>query len=391
MRISRLRLRNWRNFKDVEIPDLPDIVYLLGQNASGKSNLLDALHFLMDVAKPEGGGLQHAVGKRGGMRKLRCLHARGVTDVEIEVDISGNQGNRLWTYSLCVNSRRGDTNLAFVKKELLIRHSGRKAGAKAVDRVHGKSEWSKSELRETHLEQSSISKNFASLARYLGSIRYFHLVPQILKFGDQIGGRVLENDPFGQNFIKRISQTDRETRSARLKEIESSLKRIIPQLEHLGFAKDKNFGTPHLEFRFPHHRPCGAIQREDQFSDGTLRLIAILWTCHEFSGYPILIEEPELSLNNGIVKSLHWLFKESLEGSKKGGQLFMSTRNGYLLSNAGINTRSFVIIYPSKEGSKARKASEKELRLIKRGFSADEAILPEIDQQNEKLWEVIHG
>ena len=54
MLITRLRLKNWRNFKKVDI-SLRERVYVVGPNASGKSNLLDVLRFLREVAKPEGG------------------------------------------------------------------------------------------------------------------------------------------------------------------------------------------------------------------------------------------------------------------------------------------------------------------------------------------------
>ena len=75
MLITRLKLQNWRNFKRIEV-DLRDRVFVIGPNASGKSNLLDVFRFLRDVAKPKGGGLQRAVEARGGMTKLRCLLAR---------------------------------------------------------------------------------------------------------------------------------------------------------------------------------------------------------------------------------------------------------------------------------------------------------------------------
>ena len=60
MIITRLKLTNWRNFTDVDVP-LLDRAFIIGPNASGKSNLLDAIRFLRDVGKREGGGLQAAV------------------------------------------------------------------------------------------------------------------------------------------------------------------------------------------------------------------------------------------------------------------------------------------------------------------------------------------
>ena len=65
MIITRLKLTNWRNFTDVDVP-LLDRAFIIGPNASGKSNLLDAIRFLRDVAKREGGGLQTAVTRRRG-------------------------------------------------------------------------------------------------------------------------------------------------------------------------------------------------------------------------------------------------------------------------------------------------------------------------------------
>ncbi|HRX87118.1 MAG TPA: AAA family ATPase, partial [Phycisphaerae bacterium] len=71
MHVSRIHLKNWRNFRSVEAA-LEQRVFIVGPNASGKSNLLDALRFLRDIAKP-GGGLQRAVLDRGGLTKIRCL------------------------------------------------------------------------------------------------------------------------------------------------------------------------------------------------------------------------------------------------------------------------------------------------------------------------------
>ena len=103
MHIRRLKLKNWRNFKLGEINNLPETVYILGPNASGKSNLLDAVRFLRDVSKHRGGGLQDALERRGGVKKIRCLHARNDTEVLIEADIVDDSGLLIWKYELGFN------------------------------------------------------------------------------------------------------------------------------------------------------------------------------------------------------------------------------------------------------------------------------------------------
>ncbi len=62
MYISQIRLRNWKNFGDAAT-QLSWRTFLIGPNASGKSNLLDALRFLRELASD---GLAPAVARRGG-------------------------------------------------------------------------------------------------------------------------------------------------------------------------------------------------------------------------------------------------------------------------------------------------------------------------------------
>ncbi len=57
-------------FGDIGVIFIPSMswVFLLGQNASGKSNLLDVFPWLRDMVKP-GGVLQKAIEDRGGLIK----------------------------------------------------------------------------------------------------------------------------------------------------------------------------------------------------------------------------------------------------------------------------------------------------------------------------------
>lgn len=88
MRFTRIRLENWRNFTDIEV-ELQNRVFLVGANATGKSNFLDALRFLHDLVTP-GGGLQTAVARRRGISSIRNLSARSNPNVAIQVELSEN-------------------------------------------------------------------------------------------------------------------------------------------------------------------------------------------------------------------------------------------------------------------------------------------------------------
>ncbi len=381
LRISRIMIKNWRNFRGSEVSDVSDVVYLLGPNASGKSNFLDVMRFLRDLGKSKGGGLQEAVESRGGISKIRCLHARQDTEVLIDVDVFDDDTSTGWNYTLGFNipSKGFEKNRRpHITKEIVNRIENTGEKINLLKRPNMEDEQDEAQRQQTYLEQINTNKDFRFLAEYFGSITYYHLVPQLLKFGDEISGRTLEDDPFGQEFLLRVSATQERTRNNRLKKIEKALRSVVPQMEDLRFLKDGITGRPHLEIKFKHHRPRGARQREDQFSDGTLRLIALFWLLQETGDAPLLLEEPELSLNEEVVRQLSYLIEtvRRRRSPSSGRQIFISTHSYALLSNPGINADGIIIIEPSDDGSRTRKINTAEQAALSVGLSPAEAVLP---------------
>jgi predicted ATPase len=116
MIISRIKLKNWKNFKEIDVP-LKNRVFMVGPNASGKSNFLDVFRFLRDIAKP-GGGLQNAVLDRGGISKIRCLAARAHPDVEVEIHLSEFDSEEiLWRYAIGIKQEPRGSRLPFLTYE----------------------------------------------------------------------------------------------------------------------------------------------------------------------------------------------------------------------------------------------------------------------------------
>lgn len=374
MHISKIKLTNWRNFRSAEA-ELEEVTYVLGPNASGKSNFFDAFRFLRDVAKPTGGGLQAAVTRRGGIKKIRCLHARRPSDVGIMVELS--EGNStIWRYELSFNLPARGVKQLQIRKEKVTKISKDGSEKILLNRPNQDDKKDELQLTETYLEQARANLEFREIATFLSGATYVHLVPQLLKFGEQIGGSKLDDDPFGQGFMERVSNTQQRTRGARLKRIEAGLLKIIPHMEELQFVQDEVTGHPHLEIRFKHFRPHGAKQREDQFSDGTLRLIALLWLLQEGGDSPLLLEEPELSLNEEIVKEIPLIIETVRKKVKRKRQIIISTHSHALLSNAGIDGKSIIVLEPASEGTAIRATDQAERDAMESGFSPAEAVLP---------------
>jgi predicted ATPase len=379
MIISKLTLKNWRNFKSIEI-DLTERVFIVGANASGKSNLLDAIRFLKDIVKP-GGGLQSSLTQRGGMPKVRCLSARRSPDVEIEVELSETPGQVSWRYAIGITQQVRGQRLPVLRFEKVW-----KKGALIIDRPETSDNEDDMRLTQTYLEQISANKDFRPVAQFLDSVRYLHLVPQLLRSKEQYKSAATPDDPYGRNFLEMIARTPEKTRRSRLRKIEGALKQAVPQMSGLTDMKDDT-GVPHLEVLYEHWRPNAGRQREDQFSDGTLRLIGLFWSLLDGDS-PLLLEEPELSLNAAIVKRLPNLFSQLLR--RKSTQIFVTTHSWDLLSDKGIAAEEIVVLTPSSEGTNAQVASQNDVirSMLESGLSAADAALPLATPENLELFEL---
>lgn len=378
MIISRIVLKNWRNFRKVDIA-LRDRVYLIGPNASGKSNFLDVLRFLRDVANPKGGGLQKAIQDRGGITKLRCLLARNDPKVTIEIELAEKvDTDPLWRYTLAFGSEgKGQQRLLIsqekvedLKNNEVILSRPNKDDKQDIDR-----------LTQTYLEQINTNKKFRQISEFFANVTYLHLVPQLLKHADQLGGYRIENDPFGQAFLERIAKTQDKTQTARLSKIGEVLKICVPNMRNLRFKRDEVTGTPHLEALYEHWRPDAGWQREDQFSDGTLRLLGIMWTLLEGDSL-LLLEEPELSLNEDVVRQIHKLIWNMQRQAKYRRQAFITTHSEALLQDQSIDAREVIRLEPTKDGTVAHETTAEDLALITSGYTVAEVLLPKTKPAN---------
>ncbi len=86
MRFTKLQLENWRNFTHVDVA-LQNRMFLIGANATGKSNLLDVFRFLRDIVRV-GGGFEKAVEDRQGVTLLRNITVDQQSNILIAISIS---------------------------------------------------------------------------------------------------------------------------------------------------------------------------------------------------------------------------------------------------------------------------------------------------------------
>ena len=89
LHISRLRIRNFRNFADCEIDPFPAPAVIVGENGVGKSNLLHALRLVLDPDLPDSARRLRAEDIHDAAGGPSGPGLGGGAEVTIEVDLSG--------------------------------------------------------------------------------------------------------------------------------------------------------------------------------------------------------------------------------------------------------------------------------------------------------------
>jgi predicted ATPase len=368
MRFSRIVLENWRNFKRVDVP-LQSRAFLVGPNASGKSNFLDAFRFLHDVAS-SGGGFRKSTQDRGGMSHLRHLFSRGKPDILVEVSLADREKLK-WRYRIVFGDN--EDRLPILKEEKVW-----KADELILDRPNQEDRADKERLGQTYLEQTSANREFRAIAEFFDSVRYYHIVPQLVR--DQGRWRLARQagDPYGSDFLEQLGSMNERKRDERLSRIADTLKLAVPQLEDLKFGKDQR-GEPHLYAKYGNGSSGVGRQAETDFSDGTLRLIGLLWGLLDGRG-PLLLEEPELSLHPGIVRYIPQMMWRVQRGSGEDDvrQVLLSTHSSDLLRDEGIAADEVVLLTPRNGESVVQVGADiQEVKqLLEAGLTAADVVIP---------------
>ena len=347
MQITHVTAHNWRNFKNLDFA-VADRLLIVGPNAAGKSNLLDLFRFLGDISR-KGGGLAAALEARGGLSRARCLFARNNHKGELAIMVDLRDGEDEWRYELAIKGKKGGHNRPIVVREIVTRN-----GSELLSRPDANDDRDPDQLTQTHLEQISANREFRPIAEYFAKVNYFHLVPQMIRY-PQAGGA--SPRAFGSSMIADMNATPVRTRQAWFRRIERALQSAVPGFETLRLEVDKA-GQPHLIAGYRNWRRNPSEQNETDFSDGTLRLIGLLWTIisSPANGGVLLLEEPELSLNAAVVQKLASLLAMAQRGTSM--QVILSTHSPELLDDEGIRPGEVLVLQVTSDATVANQLSE---------------------------------
>jgi len=339
--LKRLRVRNYKSLRNVDIPLRP-LTVLVGPNAAGKSNILDSLLFLAELATID--QVNKPIINRGGFADLVW---GGNTELPISFEIEGSISfHGSWEaveYSITVGSgnegfiRVTDERAAWgrEKQELFRRQEDQVQGPAGVFSPFSSLSYMCQLSRDPRQQEALALKQ----AMESWSIYDFQRPAIAQRKPVRKETRLAPDGNNAATVLHWVRNADVTT----FNRLEVLLKTAIPEIEHLLTPPDEQ-GMVYIAFK-EKHLP-GRIPAWN-LSEGSARLVATLLALFVPSPPALVaIEAPETSLHPYLMEYLADILKL---GSKE-TQILITTHSPYLLNY--LPPESLVIV--TKERGETR-------------------------------------
>lgn len=366
MQIERIRIRNFRAFREVDIRNVPRLAILVGANGTGKSTLFSVFGFLRDAMSTN---IRTALAKLGGSRGLDEVRSRDA-DGPIMIEVRYRMAPRrpLVTYSLSIG---GTATRPVVEREIL-RYRRFQYGRPwhFLDFSNGRGYAVTNEAEEVtdvaQLVRDEQELKSPDLLAIKG-LAQFERFPAVVALGDLIERWHVSDFQISKarpepeiGFAEHLS---REGDNLALvveylhdhhpKTFKRILGRLAQRVPGVTRVETKQTEEGRILLRFQD----GAFESPflaRYVSDGTIKMLAYLTLLYDPDPHPLLcVEEPE----NQLYPTLLWELAEEFRGyANRGGQVFVSTHSPDFLNAAELHE----VYWLQKEGgyTRVRRASE---------------------------------
>lgn len=350
--IDKIRLRNILSFGDKgEEIELQPLNVIIGQNASGKSNLVDVFKLLRSL--PQKKGLIDFVSRNGGIGEWIWKGARAkehdnpTAEIGILLDKNNLQDNAYNLDSVSYNISFDNFLQRLIIIDENIRHKNTEINRENIgnnDESILSNNYSLGLEFETLIVAFSFSQIYSDLQTNRKSeIRKPQLPDAPNDFLDEDGSNLA------------LILNDFEHRGKPKVKIVENLKKFYPRIKD--YSVRILGGTVQLFIREEGlEKPISAMR----LSDGTLRylcLLAIL--CHPEPPPLICIEEPEIGLHPDILPTIAELMIETSQRT----QLIVTTHSDILVSAfSDVPEAVMVCEYDEENGTQFRRLDEENLK-----------------------------
>ena len=357
MQIERIRIRNFRAFRTVEMLHIPRLVVLVGANGTGKSSLFSVFGFLQDAMNTNVSTALANLGGSRGFHEVRSRNSDGPIQIEIAYRIQPEKPPQpekpekppLISYAVSINlDQRGQP---VVEREILRYRRGQHGAPwHVLDFKQGKG--------YTVTNEVTAVKTAAELEREEQTLKSPHLLAikglaQFERFPAVVAlGNLIERWHVSDFHISRARNEPEAGHGEHLSRAGENLALVIQYLHH---NHPEVFSTiKHaLQQRVPGITQVESKQTEEgrvllkfqdgafadpflarHVSDGTIKMLAYLTLLHDPDPHPLLcVEEPENQLYPSLLEELAEEFRAY---AQRGAQVLISTHSPDFLNAAQL-------------------------------------------------------
>ncbi|RMF37038.1 MAG: hypothetical protein D6759_02835 [Chloroflexi bacterium] len=358
--LKRIELRNWRSVREQGLK-LGPVNLLIGPNAAGKSNVVDALRLLAEAIRSD---LETAVTRRGGLESVRFRGASQGERVTISIDYfvpdpSAPHSRSDMRYSLTIAQEPESGRPAVAREELRVKVRRNEPG---TQRLWFRSQWGKGRaLRDVKTDQREAFDTGDPGILALKALGFLATFPRIRALREFIEGWQFLSVDLGA--IRQPRRDERATRldgrAANLANVlrtmrsfnASGLERILDNLRYLlTHVSDVVTNVEHGRvLLYLVEQPFDSSFDVQVISDGTLRLLALLTALETMPEHGLLcVEEPEHGLHPLIFGPLLDIVREycPADGTR---QVLLTTHSPDLVDAA--TPEEVIVVERNEEGA----------------------------------------
>lgn len=342
--LTRVVLRNYKSIAGCDVK-LGPLTYLVGANGSGKSNFLDALHFVRDALN---GSLDNALNERGGLSEVRRRSSGHPTHFGIRMEfVLPNAEPGYYAFNVGALPSGG---YEVQNEECVINRVGRGPYFR-LERGHLKASSETTFPSVTNDRLALVSASGLSIFRpvfdALVSMGFYNINPKLIReLQKPQDGRLLK--PAGENIASVLGHLERTAPEA-LGGIQEYLHTIVPTIH--GVRRAAVGPMESLSFQ---QKVAGAKYpwqfMAQNMSDGTLRALGVLTALfqgnRDHTPSLIGIEEPETALHPAASAAL----REALLRASERTQVIVTSHSPDLLDDPELQPETLLAVV-SDEGA----------------------------------------
>ena len=389
MRLSHVSTQNFRTFDNLDV-DLQSLNVLIGANASGKSNFLDLIDFIGDIAEY---GLEDAIYLQGGIKEIKNRHIGDSKNFKLNFKVDDFEHPafipsvfeyksdyliefriKSFELNLELELEEGDYKVIDEDIEVLwdVVKSKRDEDEAEEQVVDGKSgirmyteegdykytidypdlDMGEEEIKEKafpgvllkSIEDQKLGKKellveneqiiiFRPVLDQISSITVYDIDPNTVKTGSQVTG-TKELEPDGSNLAIVLEDIGKDKQSR--ENFNSYAKRLLPFADDYSVKRneDRSFHLKIKEKIFPSDNREENYASPSMISDGTVNIYSLIVALNFEEDKPIIgIEEPEKNIHPSLLSKIVRVMEESSENK----QIIATTHEATLLKEIDLS------------------------------------------------------